>query len=403
MKRIVKLLLVILIVFLVLQVIIFLFKGDHTINYEIVDKDNIYKINEIYKNGVYHIGVSYKDVNFSFLVLNNHFKKKHIISSVKSYVLDDLVCLYLPDTDNNMVCNKNGNMISYELIKDSVSSFIELLQKEGYDNDVWNESDSSVRRLGNMSVYLDNLLDDHYLYVYQYRGFNTISVDDFSKIELFKNDVYINDLGVVVDKYYVVPDYEQKYDFDKFYVINMTNNKVKEIKFDFNISKNSYINGIYNNELYLFDRDSVKQYVINPKKRSIREIANKNNKALIYEMGKEVYYDVYDLKKKDIYFKDNAYLLNEIVKNTDFKYLKEFNDCYFYVVSDSMYVYDSLLDSKKLLFKSSDINNISVVSGSVYFLSGSNLYRYYFGNVQKIVNYEEFSFNKTNRVAIYVR
>ena len=78
-----------------------------------------------------------------------------------------------------------------------------------------------------MEVYQDNISNDTYIYVYKYNGFFKITNKDLSKINTFNNDTYLNTLGVQVDKYYVIPNYDDKHDFKEIYVYNMKNDKKK--------------------------------------------------------------------------------------------------------------------------------------------------------------------------------
>lgn len=401
MKRIRKLVLVIIFCILISQIFLFIFKTSHEVSYKIkIDKD-VYDVREIYKNKKYHINIKYKKRDFIFLLDDNFHKKEKIIKDIISYKKDNLICLYLPNTNTEIVCNDSKVVGTYQVFKDSLDEFVDILDKKGYK--VIEQDSKNVKRLGNIKINTNNLLDNHYIYVYQYNGFYSINSNDYEKIKLFNKETYKNDFGVLVGKYYVIYDYDQNYDCNTLYVIDMVKNKVKTIKLKFNISKNSYINGIYDDELYIFDRDSVKQYKINPRKRSVEEIANKNKKAVIYEGLKKVYYDVYDLKKKDIYFKDQSYILKDIMSNTSFDYLEEINDCYYYLSNDKMYLYDSVLDKKKLLFTVHDISNILLREDSIYYIYNDGLYRYHVGNLNKILTYEDFKFNNENRVQVYVK
>ena len=76
-----------------------------------------------------------------------------------------------------------------------------------------------------------------------------------------------------------MPNYDQKYEYNSFYIINMTNNKIQNIilKKKKVISSDYYINGVVNDKIYIFDSDKLKQYVINPKKGKIEETVNSDN------------------------------------------------------------------------------------------------------------------------------
>ena len=71
--------------------------------------------------------------------------------------------------------------------------------------------------MGNVISYYENINKDTYIYVWKYNGFYTFNNKKQQMLDIFKNDTYVNNLGVKVGKYYVLPDYDEKYKFSKFY------------------------------------------------------------------------------------------------------------------------------------------------------------------------------------------
>ena len=60
MKKIIKLVLGLIIIFLLIELIIYLFKDEHNINYTIKENKETYQINEIYKNQKYYFKITNK-------------------------------------------------------------------------------------------------------------------------------------------------------------------------------------------------------------------------------------------------------------------------------------------------------------------------------------------------------
>ena len=60
----------------------------------------------------------------------------------------------------------------------------------------------------------------------------------------------------------------------------------KTIKYHSSISFNSYIQGSIDDDVYLFDRNSKKQYRINPKTETIVEVGNEQTGIKYYNLGK---------------------------------------------------------------------------------------------------------------------
>ena len=133
---------------------------------------------------------------------------------------------------------------------------------------------------------------------------------------MFKNDVYDNRISAFVDGYYIVADYDKNFEFNNFYVINLKNQKISKLKSKDAISLDSYIEGIVDNKVYLYDKDNENQFEINVKKGSIKKIST-STQINYYEKGtwskrnkqsanKELYFDYTSLNN---YFTDYDYVL----------------------------------------------------------------------------------------------
>ena len=56
-----------------------------------------------------------------------------------------------------------------------------------------------------------------------YKGYYDLKTKE--KIQLFTNDVYSQPISTFVNEYYIIADYNQTYEFDKIFVIDITNGK----------------------------------------------------------------------------------------------------------------------------------------------------------------------------------
>ena len=75
MKKVVKRIILLFIVILLLQLISYIFKKEHDINYELNYKDQNYKIHEIYKDDRYNFEINIDD-NYFVLDTQNLYHKK---------------------------------------------------------------------------------------------------------------------------------------------------------------------------------------------------------------------------------------------------------------------------------------------------------------------------------------
>lgn len=405
MKKVIKLLIGIFILVLIFELIAYIFKSHHDITYTLKDDNQTFKINEVYKNKKYYFKITSKDLVYSFEIHDEFHKKKEVITKIYSYQKDDLYCIYpaIEKQENtNILCSKNNKSYAYTNYEKELTPFIETLKKQGYNSPSWQEKSNSSKKIETLSAYQNNIKEKTYIYIYKYNGFFSISKDSLEQIKLFENDTYINHLGTNIDKYYLIPNYDQKYDYDELYVIDMTNNKVKQRNLKYKISKDSYINGVIDNELYIFDKDELKQYKISKKGKKIKEVGNKEDGALYYNLKFETK-SVYDFRDEELKFKTIKDYISQVEKNTSINYLQKTEDTYYYQTKNNDVYYYNLNSKTKVLLFNQKISDFTLVKDTLYFISDDTLYSYNFQEgLKKLITYSELSFNSKNRLAIYM-
>ncbi len=395
MKKVVKSVILLFFIFLLFQLIVFIFNKEHDVSYDLSFNDMNYKIHEVFKNKRYNFEVKVDDSYFVFDTDNNYHKKKKVIDKLYYYEDDDTKCIYTPLEDSDIVCLENGVLKSSYV--SSSNSFIKELKKLGYSNPNWDSKDKDqvIKKIDQVSVNTNNIGDDTYIYLWKYNGFFSINNESLEKLNVFSNDTYVNNLGIMVDKYYLVPNYDEKHDFKTMYVYNMTNNKKKEIKFKKKVSYDSYINGVVDDKVYLFDRNNLIQYEIDAKKRKVSIVGDVKSGGLVYSNGEFKSINIYEFRKSDILYKnDYSSLIG------DSSYSNKIFDNYYYLKNGSFYKYNSVFEVDVLLFKADSISNVSMANNDVYFISDNKLYLYN-GTVKEVLSYDELSFNSVNRYAVY--
>ena len=405
MKKVIKLLIGIFILVLIFELIAYIFKTHHDITYTLKDDNQTFKINEVYKNKKYYFKITSKDLVYSFEIHDVFHKKKEVITKIYSYQKDDLYCIYPmveKQENTNILCSKNNKSYAYTNYEKELTPFIETLKKQGYNSPSWQEKSNSSKKIETLSAYQNNIKEKTYIYIYKYNGFFSISKDSLEQIKLFENDTYINHLGTNIDKYYLIPNYDQKYDYDELYVIDMTNNKVKKRNLKYKISKDSYINGVIDNELYIFDKDELKQYKISKKGKKIKEVGNKEDGALYYNLKFETK-SVYDFRDEELKFKTIKDYISQVEKNTSINYLQKTEDTYYYQTKNNDVYYYNLNSKTKVLLFNQKISDFALVKDTLYFISDDTLYSYNFQEgLKNLITYSELSFNSKNRLAIYM-
>lgn len=238
---------------------------------------------------------------------------------------------------------QNNEYISYHLIED------EDLIPSSYKKEITYEE----KTYKNMTLYS---LNDKKYYIWNYDGFDVLSNKEQKEIPLFKEDIYNIPLAVQTKEYIVIADYDSKYNFQKFYVLNSKNDKVKEIALEKEISFESYFLGTHSNKVYLVDKKNKKEYEIYPKRLSIANIT-KNNQGRIFNGNEweKINMNVltsnessftnknnttYELKEETLYqvqgnykTKISNYTVKEIVYSDQ--------DAVYYLVEDKLYSYNT--------------------------------------------------------------
>ena len=194
---------------------------------------------------------------------------------------------------------------------------------------------------------------------------------------------YLRKIYILIS-YYIIADYERNYTFKYFYIVNLSTKEVKKLETKRDISYDSYIQGIVDNKLYIYDKDNENQYEINVINNEINLISsdkyikyytnNKWEKMNKVKANKEIYFDYetldnyftdYDIVKesRDYYYlfkRDGiSYKLYRVDKNNIavYKYILDvpttditFNDNYiYYVYKNKLYYYSDSVGIKTIL------------------------------------------------------
>lgn len=432
MKRIFGFILVLGLLFFIFQFGITQFKKNHLVVYEIKIGDQDAKITEEYiktkEDDYYLMKVDFEDNVYIFDVNNSFNKQKHIIDNFEIYKEGVVTCLspvYIKNNDDpQIICNNDGIQTSYFKIReeynlDSFTSTLKNFNSQKY------ESNNEKVALNNNYIYKNNLYDDEYLIVYNYKDLIKLSKDIREKIEFSSYDIYHNEMGILIDKYYILPKFENKPEYSGMWVIDILSKVKKEIKFDKAISTNVYINGVVDNKLYIFDKSNFIQYEINPSKNSYRIVGNKQTSGQYYD-GKWSNKNIYDFYSDKIVF-------NEIHPIKD-NYVESFetNKYYYYYNDNNEFykVYKDWLDNPILLFTYDDkeqikeetkiedkieieegtkleeikeLKEVKVVNDHIYFIVDNTIYRYDDTGIKEIVTNNEFNYNYENIYGVYYK
>ena len=343
MKRIIKLIFTFFIILLVIQILFGLFKTKHKINYtmHVDDKDVIIDEEYYKKTGNYYLfNIIIDQHDFTFDVKNYFNKQKQIIKDIKIFEQDDLMCIYpilIKNKKNTTIaCNLDNKQVTYTSIKDQydLKDFIQNIPNYNEDAYINNQK---IEKINNNQIYIDNLKKEEILLLYEYNDLLKVTNKKNTTISFADYDIYNNDLGVLVGKYYILPKYEKLPLYNKLLIIDIIKNKTSEL--DLELSTNLYINGIIDNKLYLLDKSNLKLYEINPKKKNYQVVGNTQKEAKFYSDGWTVK-NIYEIANNNLTFTYNYPIKDEYVKAFE-------NEKYYYYYNKDYEFYKVLKILKK--------------------------------------------------------
>lgn len=338
-------------------------------NYEYDYKINGFNIQEKYikKDKEYLFTIKKNDKIYKTIGVSKYTPDRKLINGIKEFNNEDTNCIIIDSKiiANNKLCTKDNELISSSLTNIIPGKYI-------------NKKQDNYQKYKNIKINLD---DKTYL-IWNYNSFIKINKTEKKQIKIFDNDIYNLEIMAKVDKYLVIADYDQKYNYNKLIRLNLKNNKIDEINLKNDISFESRILGVYKNKIYLLDEKNKKEYEINVKKKKIN-IVSKNDFGVIYKNNKQVKSKINKIINDNIEFTSNNY----------YDYVIENETLYLKIKNISEKIKISNLSIKNIVYQNNE---------EVYYITDDKLYKYDFiyGNQEIFTNFE-FNFNYENMVVIY--
>ena len=369
-KKEIKILLFFIFILLLINQISTIFQSK---SYSIEYKIDKYNISENFDKDTdsYFYRIKYNSVEYEFVSNKKYVKEKKLIEDINEYNDGEYTCLVIKSDyiKTNPLCSKKELLIDFHLIplemKYKINNKIEQLKQinEKYQN---------------YTIYNN----DNDILIWNYKGFNFLKDKKIHSIEIFDKDIYDVPIIAKIGNYILIPDYEQNYSFDNFYIISLKDKKATKWSIKYEISFDSYILGTNENSIYLVDRQNKIEYEIVPHKQKMRIVGTEKKKGIIYENGSF-----------------NKISLNKLISSDyTFKLKKKYN---YFLVENKLYL--SYLDSKNKTLISDNLvtNIISSNEDEVFYLVEDTLYKYdlKYGET-KVLKYSEWEFNHINKIII---
>lgn len=403
-KKIITFSLILLFLTLLLEFGINYFKTSHHVEYDIsgytVEEDYIKKSGKDY----YLIKVSKDGKEYIFSAKNKFNKNEKIIKEIISYDTDDISCatiIYTNNSSSTPLCYKDKILHSYISVENEPGMSEYLKQLNKYAEDKITPSDESYVFAYN-EIYKNNLYKNEDIIMYNYKNIIKINGERTMTFDFSNKDVFKNEYGTLVGKYYVIPKMRNSIEFSHYLIVDLEKETVEEIdlakEVSAKISSQMYVNGIYNSNLYIFDKSNLVQYEINPDKGEIKVVGNKDKKGIVYKNGQEEEIGVYTLNNEKVKFTENY----DAYKEIDYDQIFLTSNGAVYVKDGVFYkVYNNYLKNPIYLFEAKDVQDIKVKEDNIYYINDQFLYRYNdYGNV-KILKREQFKYDYTNIYDVY--
>lgn len=387
---------------LVFQFGINFLKTEHVASYILESNKKKFTIKEIYDKSssfdYYFFDVSYKDIHFLFEEDNIFNKQKMVVKDVNYHeISDDLRCIsldFINGEESDLICSKDDKLYSYVALMNEYD-FSKIIKSRTLKNK------ENVVTSDDLTINTDYVYDDETLLVYNYKNILKYAGGTFvDKMTFSTNDTYKNNLGVLLDNYYIIPKFTKSVDVHNYYFFNIETNAVFDLETPVILSKQLLNLGIYDDKLYVFDKDKKVEIEIDPKNRVIKKVASGDDKGIFYKDGKMIDITMNELAANPSKFTFNNKKYKDIVCDEIFV----FDKYAIYISGNSFYkVYSNNLENPILLFNMDKFSEVKVKNDRIYFLKGRVLYRFDDNGIYPIVERGEFEFNPSNAYEIFLK
>lgn len=395
------------------QVIVSFFIHGYTTNYSVIGKDNLFDIKEVlYDNKKYDFYIEDKDDNM--YLINDEFnfnKQKGVIKDIAYYKDKKVKCIlpiYKRNTIGNIACLYENTQVDYAYLmtnnydtKDMLSKF----KKYGYKIDKnYNLNDKKkeypFENNSTAYVYYNNIYDGYTFTMWNYNGIFFINRDKTVEKHYLEEDLYDNTNSRIVGKYYMIFKFdEDTKTLNDVYFVNLEDYGKDYITLKDTLNNNMYINGVFDNKLYLTDLKTKTQFALNPYKLE-SEVVGEGSEYTIVKND-----EIEKISSRD-YFKAKYYFNTVNVDNIKNKFgdvtVYQSGNYYYFVKDGVFYKQHKDYPIAIKLFTFKNVTDWKVTDNDITFISGDTLYLFSekYG-IKPIVKNKEFKFNYKNICHLY--
>ena len=370
---------------------------EHDITYEI-DKYKIHEHFYINKKHYYDLTIIKEKENYTYTLDKNLSKEKRIIKSIKTFKSNNLVCIvpiYKNKVEKNVYCNLDNEEVSIDyLLKTYNKDFKEIQKKIKKYKINYPSTSTAYKKYKKNTVFQENILDNYNYYIWNYKGILVLNNKELKYQKVLDYDLYDNIMATSIDRYYVLFENNNVNGIENVYYYDSRNNKLNTFKLKEKLDKDSYINGVIDNNIYVTDRKNKKEYKVCISKQRIERIDDDIN-YIVYDNNEKKTLSKSDFFMNDQYF-DNIFIKDNKVTDS-LELVKESNYYYYYKNSRIYRVLDTNKNYSKLLLELDDIKEWKVYNGTIVIMAGDTIYTYTEKEgLRRIVKSNELKYNYKN-------
>lgn len=336
----------------------------YTVEYTINNYQIIEEYNHNTKNYLFTINQSY-----TFLYPSQYHYQHKLITNIETFSEEDTTCLKptIKKTPLNPLCLNNNEAISYELVSSNLLASMAITL----------DNPKKIATTNNIDIYNQ---ENNYL-IWNYQEFISIKNNNYKKLKLFNKDIYNISLATMINNYLLIPNYDQEYNFNEFYIINLKTLKVDKWQIKYDISYDSYILGSFDKSVYLVDNKNKVEYEIVPHRKKMRIIGTSNKSGKIIN--------------------NNTFESISLTKLTTSKEQFTYNYPQQFIINNK-YLYSIINDNYTKLTTNEVKYIVKQTPTTIYYLTNNKLYSYnYETGTKLLLEYFEWNFNYENHIFIY--
>ena len=350
-------------------------KKSHNVSYK-VNKWSIKESFHVEDDHAYDFIIKKEKIEYRFTIHKNLKKKKRIIKKIRTFEKNDITCIipiYIKSIEKRIYCTQKEKQVSNEVLKDD-ESFKEIIKKVKVENIPSKETKPTIYE--NLKVYQKNILENDTFIIWNYKGIYLLNNKEMMNQQILDYDLYDNIMSAQTSQFYVLFENTNVKGIENIYYYDRKKKKIKIYHPDIIMSKDSYINGVIKDIIYVTDNKKQIEYKIDIKKETIEEIGNELIGYISFEKGKQLTLNHREFfKENQIFNKNNEYYL------------------------DNNKMYDK---NHVLLFEMNDIKDWKAIGDNILVLKEDVLYCYNEKNgLKKIIEYNELKYNYENIYSLW--